>query len=324
MTPASASTPAIGFGCASLGSRVAKADGLAALARAYEAGITWFDVAPAYGDGQAESILGDFVRDRGSVQVVTKVGLVPGDVSMAKRLMRPVARAALGAMPGLRGAIRRARPANEKVPLTGEVISASIDASLSRLGLDQVEALMLHDATIDDVRDAGVVRALGEVLASGKARHVGIASSVEVVLAGRAASDLYSLFQVANNPFQRATAVAAALGEGPSTNRLVTHSVLGADGHVERLVRLMGADADVARAMADAGYDESPRAAAVAFMTDYALTTQGVDVVLMSMFQPRHMAANLARIDRMRSAGTRPGVSAVLAMIDHHLTRREL
>ena len=43
----------LGFGCASLGSRVAAADGLNALAAAFDAGVNWFDVAPAYGAGEA-------------------------------------------------------------------------------------------------------------------------------------------------------------------------------------------------------------------------------------------------------------------------------
>src|SRR5262249_28655811 len=47
---------ALGFGCASLGSRVSASHGLSALARAHEAGINWFDIAPAYGAGEAEAI----------------------------------------------------------------------------------------------------------------------------------------------------------------------------------------------------------------------------------------------------------------------------
>ena len=42
---------AIGFGCASLGSRISAADGRRAIARALDLGLTWFDVAPPYGDG---------------------------------------------------------------------------------------------------------------------------------------------------------------------------------------------------------------------------------------------------------------------------------
>ena len=53
-------TSRIGFGCASLGSRIGSREGINALERAYTAGVTWYDVAPSYGDGMAESIVGEF------------------------------------------------------------------------------------------------------------------------------------------------------------------------------------------------------------------------------------------------------------------------
>jgi len=91
-----ASSPApsrLGFGCASLGSRVAAADGLNALAAAFDAGVNWFDVAPAYGAGEAETLLGRFLRGRRDrTFVVTKVGMAPprrlGAVRLAYALGR--------------------------------------------------------------------------------------------------------------------------------------------------------------------------------------------------------------------------------------------
>ena len=81
---------ALGFGCASLGSRVSEAQGLRALGLAFERGVTWYDVAPPYGDGEAEGILGKFLagrRDR--VAICTKFGIPRPVVSSAMRLIRP-------------------------------------------------------------------------------------------------------------------------------------------------------------------------------------------------------------------------------------------
>ena len=67
---------ALGFGCASLGSHVSEGQGLRALHAAFERGVTWYDVAPPYGDGEAEEILGRFLtgrRDR--VVICTKFGV---------------------------------------------------------------------------------------------------------------------------------------------------------------------------------------------------------------------------------------------------------
>ena len=73
-------TSCLGFGCASLGSRVGEEAGLRALAAAHDAGVAWFDLAPLYGAGRAEEIAGRFLkgRPRDGVQICSKVGLAPG------------------------------------------------------------------------------------------------------------------------------------------------------------------------------------------------------------------------------------------------------
>lgn len=52
----------LGFGAASLGSRVEAAAGRRALEAAFDAGVTWLDLAPVYGGGAAEDIAAPFVR----------------------------------------------------------------------------------------------------------------------------------------------------------------------------------------------------------------------------------------------------------------------
>ncbi len=110
----------LGFGCASLGSRVAAADGLNALAAAFDAGVNWFDVAPAYGAGEAETLLGRFLRGRRDrAFVVTKVGMAPprrlGALRLAYALGRPLAARATALRSGFRSlAATRNRP----LPLT--------------------------------------------------------------------------------------------------------------------------------------------------------------------------------------------------------------
>src|SRR5690242_7253513 len=99
---------ALGFGCASLGSRVSRAAGIAAIERALEAGITWFDVAPSYGDGEAEVILGEALRGA-NVAILTKVGLQASATSGVKRLIRGLARPVVAMAPGLRAMIKPMR-----------------------------------------------------------------------------------------------------------------------------------------------------------------------------------------------------------------------
>src|SRR6516164_2614071 len=70
--------PGTGIETASLGSRISPKVGLDALARAHEAGVAWYDLAPAYGAGEAESIFSRFLAGRRErLSILTKVGLAP-------------------------------------------------------------------------------------------------------------------------------------------------------------------------------------------------------------------------------------------------------
>ena len=86
-------------------------EAIAAVHRALELGVTFFDVAPSYGDGKAEEALGKALEGRAeSVLIATKVRLRAED------------------MDDVDGAVRR-----------------SVDASLSRLRRDAVDVLHVHN-----------------------------------------------------------------------------------------------------------------------------------------------------------------------------------
>ena len=143
---------ALGFGAGNVGGLMVRgtpAERERAVARAIELGINYFDTAPLYGDGQSEEHLGQAIRSlKAQVYVGTKVRLPA---------------AALADMPG--------------------AISASLDASLRRLGLPRVDLLQLHNAITTD-RAAGSVSsrdvldtiapAIAKLVAQGKTRFVGI------------------------------------------------------------------------------------------------------------------------------------------------------
>lgn len=145
----------LGFGCGAVGGlmvRGAPADQERAVARAVEAGITYFDTAAIYGNGISEQNLGRVLASlRPNVLVGTKVRLTEAD--MAK---------------------------------IGAAVAASLEASLRRLGRDHVDLFQLHNA-ITERDSAGAVRAdvvLSEVVpalerlrAQGKTRYFGITAT---------------------------------------------------------------------------------------------------------------------------------------------------
>lgn len=104
----------LGFGCGMVGGLLPYGEYTVmrrTVARAIELGVTYFDTAPMYGEGQSEVNLGAILRELGAAVVVgTKVWLEPDAMS---RLA-------------------------ERIP-------ASLDASLRRLGMERVDLLQLHN-----------------------------------------------------------------------------------------------------------------------------------------------------------------------------------
>jgi aryl-alcohol dehydrogenase-like predicted oxidoreductase len=110
---------------------------------AFEAGINFFDTANVYGRGAAESAWGEILsgRPRDSYVLATKVwGQMSDD-------------------PDDRG-------------LSGAQIAKQIDASLARLRTDYVDLYQAHRFD-PDVPIEETIEALQQVVASGKARHLG-------------------------------------------------------------------------------------------------------------------------------------------------------
>jgi aryl-alcohol dehydrogenase-like predicted oxidoreductase len=290
----------VGMGCASLGSRVGRREGLKALNRAFDVGVTWFDVAPAYGDAEAETILGEFVRGkRDKVQICTKVGIRPARTSFAMRAAKPILRFSVSAVPILRKYVASARPTAAKLAISAEMISSSLDASLQRLRTDHVDVLALHGAEAHEVVRDDVLAALQRIVRLGKAKAISIASSLESGLLGFAHSGVYGIVQVANNPFQ--PSLAQATGRLPIGRRItfVTHSVYGAFGALYRLCERIESNPTRLHKLRDEGYSGNTEEIAAAFLADYALATNRAGITLFSMLKKEHLDFNLRRLEQV-------------------------
>src|SRR5262245_56867405 len=142
----------LGFGCGAVGGLMVRgnpADQERAVARAVELGITYSDTAAMYGNGESERNLGRVMKSlRPDIRVGTKVRI----------------------------------PASERHRIAAAV-TASVEASLQRLQLDEVDLFQLRNHITEQGRDSDLTPeiVLGEVVPAferlreqGKTRFWGI------------------------------------------------------------------------------------------------------------------------------------------------------
>lgn len=135
-------------------------DCTASVQRAMESGITFFDTAPHYGKGRAEQRLGNALRayPRGSYVLSTKIG----------RLLTPVEYEADDFFLDADTRVTRT------FDYSPRAVRRSFEDSLTRLGLDSIDILFIHDPDdheeqamhqafpeLAKMREEGLIRAIG-------------------------------------------------------------------------------------------------------------------------------------------------------------------
>jgi aryl-alcohol dehydrogenase-like predicted oxidoreductase len=281
----------LGFGAGAVGGLMVRgdaADQTRAVGRAIEAGITYFDTAPGYGDGRSEENLGRALRELaawGRVVVGTKVRLAPDD------LADPVA------------AIRR-----------------SGEASLRRLGHDSVNLLQLHNAVSLDTAGSAtaggalpladvlgaVIEGLQAVQRAGLAAHVGFTGLGDAAALHTVARDgRFATMQSYFNALNPSAGYAGAAGEGQDFAGLIDTATSSGLGVI--VIRALAAGALVGRPErhANAGDPNS----ALAGGPDYAgniarARTLAPLVADLGLESPIELA--------LRFAQSKPGISTVL------------
>ena len=143
----------IGFGAWGIGGRTVEQTSygdtddrtsLAALDRALERGINFFDTSAAYGNGHSEELIGRAVRGkRAHAVITTKAGYEAW---------------------------------NQPPDFSPSAIVASIERSLARLGTDYLDLLQLHNPPLDVVTAPAVRETLAGLVESGKIRAWGVSA----------------------------------------------------------------------------------------------------------------------------------------------------
>jgi D-threo-aldose 1-dehydrogenase len=166
----------LGMGGASLGDMrevLPEAQAAATLEAAHAAGIGYFDTSPWYGNGKSELRFGHVLRTkpRDSFVISTKVGRVharPADPDNYRH-------------PGWAGGL----PFEPRFDYTAAGVLKSYEMSLARLGLNRVEALLIHDLDPRHQRsEDGVARALADLEAGGYRALAGLKAQGDIAAIG--------------------------------------------------------------------------------------------------------------------------------------------
>ncbi len=188
-----------GLGCWAIGGPFYESDGralgwgevddaesIAAIARALELGVRIFDTADVYGAGHSERVLGQALGGRPEdVLVVTKLGHVFDEQTK-----------------------RRSRQS-----CAPDYIRRACEASLARLGRDQLDVLLLHLPDVEDGQLDPAIATLEELVAAGRIRSYGWSTDKPHRIARIAQSSDCSAVEIALNVLDDAPEIVPLLEE---------------------------------------------------------------------------------------------------------------
>src|SRR5215469_3199937 len=112
---------------------------------AWEAGLTWFDTADAYGGGRSETYIGEWIRTR-----------KPDGLRITTKTFNPM-------------------DEGQDFGLAPDRVRRQIDTSLQRLGVERVDLYLSH-AWDDDVPAAELAGVFEELVAAGKIGSYGVSN----------------------------------------------------------------------------------------------------------------------------------------------------
>ncbi len=282
-------TTPLGYGCANLMGRLGKRESRRILDAAFDAGIRHFDVAPLYGYGECESLLGEFSqarRDR--VTIATKFGIRPPKRSAALSAAKSAARAVVAIFPQLRKQIRRrAEQMTNAGCFTVEECERSLQNSLRELRTDYIDVFLMHEIAPGQISPE-LVAALEDTRHRGLIRHFGIATTAESTIAIRTSK--VSAGEIAQFP---SSIFANTLQFLPMRSSLacITHSALGST--FKDLIAKLKSDGDLrARWSRDLDFDCSDTSQLGALFLQAAMKQNSGGIVLFSSLNDRNIRRN--------------------------------
>ncbi len=175
---ASAVPSGIGLGCSRFGSIVNGADEKTVdrlIDAAFECGVTHFDTADIYGQGDSERLLARSLRrHQRHAFVATKVGQ---RFPLMQRLLRPLKAplvSLVASVGAARSQLQKARAQALPRCYQPEYVRSAVASSLRRLNRDHVNLVYLHSPVATDLADGTAVEVLDAMRSEGLVDLVGV------------------------------------------------------------------------------------------------------------------------------------------------------
>ncbi|RZT42152.1 aldo/keto reductase [Cupriavidus agavae] len=287
----------LGFGCGAMLGRVGRAQALRALEVAYDNGITHFDVARSYGFGEAEMLLGQFLRGKQDrVTLTTKFGIMPPRATSSLGFAKTAARTVLSRLPGGRQIARAAaRKMLSHRDYSPAYARACLETSLRQLGVERLDNYLVHDPGEQDLSEE-LMQCLDDARRDGKIGRWGIAVDRHPVLSCPPALRAQALLYEAN------LNVLDALCKVPQ-----------AEGRPVFLARPFGGGGDaIDGAMRRPPIRQAVQSLGLGHLDDHALAMHfalsqagPTGMVVTSMFTEAHLRQNVALVRQFHALGDR-------------------
>ncbi|MFZ0499210.1 MAG: aldo/keto reductase [Steroidobacteraceae bacterium] len=304
----------IGFGAWAVGGSWGAVDdeeSVAAMKRALELGVNFFDTADVYGDGRSERLLRRLRKEtKAPFHVATKAG---------RRLSPHVA-----------------------AGYNSEKLTAFIDRSLQNLAVDSLELVQLHCPPTDTYYRPETFAAMDDLVKAGKVQHYGV--SVERVEEGLKAIEFPNVesIQIIFNMFRQrpaehflaeaqrrgvATIIRVPLASGMLTGKLTAASTFARDDH--RNFNRHGEAFDIGETFSGVPYEVGlqaveelksllPGGATLAQLAlRWILMFDGVSTIIPGGRNPRQVADNSGA--SVLPALTEQQMQSVRAIYDRHI-----
>jgi D-threo-aldose 1-dehydrogenase len=172
-------TSSLGFGCVGMTTHKTQKDALMVLEVAYDCGITHFDVARLYGFGQAEGILGEFVKyHRDSITITSKFGLNPTHTITQYKSLISTARKTINEFPFLKSLLKKV-PNNlvKSRAFSAKDAKKSLEISLKELNTDYLDFWLLHECLPESASNYELLDFLDKMIQEGKILHYGVGTN---------------------------------------------------------------------------------------------------------------------------------------------------